>query len=76
LTYCNGNNIIIAVAIKRGEKVSPRTGRPPKENPRNMSLQLRLTQQEADLIKKCAEMLGVSRTDAIVRGIELLMAER
>ena len=54
--------------------MSPRTGRPPKEAPRNVSLQIRLTKEEAELLKQCAERLGVSRTDAIVRGIGDLMA--
>lgn len=55
--------------------MSPRTGRPPKENPRNINLNLRLTKQEADDIRDCAEELKVSRTDAIVKGIELLKAK-
>ena len=48
-------------------------GRPPKQgSTRNVSLNLRLTEQEAEDIKQCAETLEISRTDAIVKGIELL----
>lgn len=55
--------------------MSPRTGRPPKENPRKVSLNIRLTEQEAKDIQECADGMGVSRTDAIIKGIELLKAE-
>lgn len=51
----------------------PRTGRPPKENPRNVSLNIRLTKDEAQLIKECAELLKTNRTEAIIKGIKLLM---
>lgn len=55
--------------------MSPRTGRPPKENPRKINLNIRLTEQEARDIQDCANSLGISRTDAIMKGIELVKAE-
>lgn len=55
--------------------MSPRTGRPPKENPRNINLNIRVTKDEAQLIQECATALGITRTDAIVKGISLLKAE-
>lgn len=55
--------------------MSPRTGRPPKENPRKINLNIRLTEQESRDIQECAEILGVSRTDAILKGIELIKAD-
>ena len=55
--------------------MSPRTGRPPKDNPRKINLNIRLTEQEAKDIQKCADDLGISRTDAIMKGIELVKAE-
>lgn len=55
--------------------MSPRTGRPPKDNPRKVSLNVRLTEQEAKDIQECADSLKISRTDAIMRGIQLLKAE-
>lgn len=55
--------------------MSPRTGRPPKDNPRKVSLNVRLTEQEAKDIQECADSLQISRTDAIMRGIQLLKAE-
>jgi len=52
--------------------MSPRTGRPPKENPRNVSLNLRLTREEADLLQECADSLHTTRTEVIVRGVKLV----
>ncbi len=52
--------------------MSPRMGRPPKENPRNVSLNLRLTRDEADLIQECADSLNTTRTAVIVQGVKLV----
>ena len=56
--------------------VSPRTGRPPKgEVSRTVTINIRVTEYEAQKIQYCADKLKTSRTDAIVNGIELLKAE-
>lgn len=52
--------------------MSPRMGRPPKENPRNVSLNLRLTRDEAALIQECADSLNTTRTAVIVQGVKLV----
>lgn len=51
--------------------MSPRTGRP-TDNPKTERLEIRLTKQQAQDIEECAKALNVNRTEAIVRGIELL----
>ena len=53
----------------------PRKGRPPIETPKNVSLEIRLTQEQAKVLSSCAERLNVSRTDVINRGIELVRME-
>lgn len=53
----------------------PRTGRPPKENPRKINLNIRLTEQEANDIQECADKLNLSRTDTIMRGIRMVKSE-
>lgn len=61
---------------KWGDKVSPRTGRPPKgENSKNVSLQLRITEKTARELKECSEILEISRTEVIEKGIEKIHAE-
>lgn len=55
--------------------MSPRTGRPPKENPRNVNLNIRITNEEARRIQNCADELNMTRTDTIMKGIDLVEKE-
>lgn len=55
--------------------MSPRIGRPPKENPRNINLNIRITEDESKRIQDCAEKLNMTRTDTIIKGIELVEKE-
>lgn len=52
--------------------MSPRTGRPHKDVTKNVSLGLRLTQETADKLQRCAKTLGISRTEVIEKGIDLV----
>lgn len=58
-----------------GDDMSPRTGRPPKDNPRNVNLNIRVTKEEAKLIQDCANTLGTTRTEVIVQGVKMVKAE-
>lgn len=56
--------------------MSPRTGRPVKgTSKRDKSLQLRMSQDELDLLDECSKLLGESRTDVVNRGIKLVKKE-
>ena len=55
--------------------MSPRTGRP-TVNPRTKTLQIRLTEDELNLIKNVAKHLGVTQTDAIMQGVKLLEKQK
>lgn len=48
-------------------------GRPPIENPRNKTIQMRMTQDELDRIQHCADILNDTRTNTVLKGIDLLM---
>lgn len=52
--------------------MSPRTGRPPKEVTKSVNLGLRLTQETAEKLQKCADSLKISRTAVIEKGIDLV----
>lgn len=52
--------------------MSPRTGRPPKENPRNVNLNIRITKEESERIQNCADKLNMTRTDTIMKGISMV----
>lgn len=60
--------------MKGDDFISP-AGRPPKENPRNVNLNIRITKDEASRIQKCADKLELTRTDTIMRGIGLVEKE-
>lgn len=55
--------------------MSPRTGRPPKENPRNVNLNIRITKDESKRIQDCADKLDMTRTDTIMKGIGMVEDE-
>lgn len=55
--------------------MSPRTGRPPKENPRNINLNIRVTKDEAQMIQACADILNTTRTEVIVKGVKMVQDE-
>ena len=48
-------------------------GRPRNEIPRNEKLTLRLTKFELEKISRIAEKKNISRTEAILQGIDLLI---
>ena len=53
--------------------MSPRTGRPIKgASKRDKSLQLRMSQDELELLDECAKRLNKSRTDVVNHGIRLV----
>lgn len=56
--------------------MSPRTGRPPKGiESRTERLNIRVSKEEYKKIQECADKMKASRIDAIMYGIDLLMAE-
>lgn len=50
-------------------------GRPKTQNPKNIRLEIRLTENENKLLEECAEQLGVTKTEVINRGINLVKEE-
>lgn len=56
--------------------MTSKMGRPIKqEQPRNKRLGIKLTESEYEQLNKCAELLNVPRTDAIMLGIKKLLEE-
>ena len=51
-------------------------GRPKNQIPRSESLHLRLTKFELEKISRIAEKKNISRTEAILQGIDLLIAHK
>ncbi|WP_122788838.1 CopG family transcriptional regulator [Intestinibacillus sp. Marseille-P6563] len=55
--------------------MSPRTGRPKAENPLNVNLKVRFDQETNNRLLDYCEKHGVTRTEAIRRGIHLLLEQ-
>lgn len=60
--------------MKGDDFISP-AGRPKKENARNVNLGIRITKSESEKIQKCADRLGMTRTDTIMKGIDMVEEE-
>lgn len=54
--------------------MSPRTGRPPVDNPKNVKMNIRISEETAKDLQECADMLKVSRVNVIEKGIQLVKA--
>ncbi len=52
--------------------MTPRTGRPLSENPKNTRIQIRLDKQVLEKLDKCAAIRETSRSDIIRQGIDLV----
>lgn len=53
---------------------NPKMGRPKTVN-RTARLELRLSDEENELLKRCVTMSGKTKTDVIMHGIELVYGE-
>lgn len=59
-------------ALKAGDNLSLRTGRPPSENPKNERLYIRVTPDEKVKIHQFCKEFEVSLLDLIRKGMEAL----
>lgn len=53
--------------LKKGQKLT--------DNPRNIRLEVRLTQGESRMLAETAERIGTTKTKVIVKGIEAVKAQ-
>lgn len=56
--------------------MSPRTGRPPIQNPKTDRVTVRLTDYQQQVLADCAERFGTSKADIICRGLSLMEIEK
>ena len=56
--------------------MSPRTGRPPSENPKSDRITVRLDEYQQSALEECAEKFGTSKADIICRGLALMEVEK
>lgn len=55
--------------------MSPRTGRPKAENPKDVDVKVRFDKELHEKLLKYCEDHGITRTEAIRRGVHLLLSQ-
>jgi hypothetical protein len=55
--------------------LSPRTGRPPIENPKSERITIRLDRETSDILKQYCEKNKVDKAEAVRTGIKKLEAD-
>lgn len=55
--------------------MSPRTGRPKVENPKDTVIRVRLDKETVDDLKECAETLQTTNSEIVRKGIQLVKSE-
>lgn len=56
--------------------MSPRTGRPLKgETKRDYRVAVKMNEREIMLLDECAKCLNTTRTDVVIKGVELVKRE-
>lgn len=54
---------------KRGDKMSPRTGRP-TNNPKTTEIKIRATKEDREKLLFCCEKTGMTQYDVVMQGID------
>lgn len=62
------------VTQKRGESVSPRTGRPTTD-PKRHETRIRMSDEDVKLLEYCCKVTGMTKTDIIRQGIREVYAK-
>lgn len=55
--------------------MSPKTGRPPKENPKGFMLRVRIDEETLKDLNECASTLETSNSEVVRKGISLVKSE-
>ena len=64
------------VTKKRGDDMVAKVGRPKSENPKNRRVSIKLTESEFQNLEEVANKKQLSKTQAILKGIDLLKSEK
>lgn len=74
LTFVSPYAIIFMVTQKRGDLMSPRTGRPTTD-PKNHETRIRMTDEDVRILEFCASKTGMTKTEVIRQGIREVYAK-
>lgn len=60
--------------VKEQKMIKTKMGRP-TEKPKKNVFQIRITDEEEKLLKKCSEILGMTKRDVLIKGLEKVYEE-
>lgn len=49
--------------------MTPRTGRPPSDNPKRNNTRIRMTDEQVEMLNYCCKVLGLTKTEVIAQGL-------
>lgn len=52
--------------------MSPRTGRPPSDNPKNERTEIRLTRDDKAILEHCCKVTGRTKSEIVREGIHII----
>lgn len=55
--------------------MSPRIGRPPKENPKDLRIYVRMDKETLETLDQCADSLNMNRSEVVRKGIQKVKEE-
>ena len=55
--------------------MAPATGRPPSSDPKRNDTRIRLSDTDAEKLRHCASISGMSKSDIIRKGIDMVYTE-
>ncbi|WP_147539041.1 ribbon-helix-helix domain-containing protein [Anaerotruncus rubiinfantis] len=55
--------------------MSPRTGRPPSDNPKQVRTEIRLTKEDKEILEYCCKVTGRSKSEIVREGIYTIYAK-
>lgn len=44
----------------------------PTDNPKTIQTRIRMTKDESEMLNKCSDELGITKTEVIIKGIKLV----
>lgn len=52
--------------------MTPSTGRPPSDNPKDLQYRLRMTKEDAEKLEYCCKATGKTKAEILREGLELV----
>lgn len=76
LTFCGTYIIMLLYHRKRGDKMSPRIGRPKSETPLTIEVKARIDKETNEKLVKYCKDNNVTRTDVVREGIKKVIEKK